>query len=161
MRKLFAVLMCLCLVTAFTVCAFATEGDNVQSPTDKPVFSVEFISYESGTAHSTEKVVEAGETIELAAPESENGVFTGFTIEGEYELVSGALNKSPIVIRPLSDLIVVANYKDATVDPKPDNPDDNSPQTGDTLMIVCITVAALVAICGAAYATKKLLAKKN
>ena len=84
MRKLLAIIMVLCLIVSLSVCAFAAEDNNVQSPTDKPID-----------------------------------------------------------------------------DPGSGNNGNNSPQTGDTLMFVGIVLAALVALCGGVFATKKLLAKKN
>lgn len=160
MRKLFAVLMTLCLVLSFCVCAFATE--NIPSPTDAPVYSVEIISYDTDQPNRTVRTVPVGETIEIAAPISKDGDFTGFTVEGDYEIVSGSLNASPIVIRPLSDIIVIANYSNATAPTTPsDDNGNNSPQTGDGQMILIIAVAAAAAIIGIALATKKLHDKKN
>ena len=162
MRKLFAVLMSLCLVISFCVCAFATEAWSIQSPTDQPVYSVEFISYDTDKPNSSVYTVPVGDTIEIAAPDSKDSDFTGFTIEGEYEIVSGGLNNSPIVIRPLSDIIIIANYSnmETTASSSGDNGND-SPQTGDGQMIFLIAVAAAVAIIGITLATKKLHGKKN
>ena len=162
MRKLFAVLMSLCLVLSFCICAFATEGSSVQSPTDEPVHSVEFISYDTDKPSSTEYTVVAGDTIEITAPDSENSDFNGFTIEGEYEIISGGLDNQTIVIRPLSDVIIIANYNNTPTAPSTSGDNGNdSPQTGADPMIFVIAVAAVAAIVGITLATKKLRGKKN
>ena len=162
MRKLLAVLMSLFLVLSFCVCAFATESSELKSPTDEPVFSVEFISYDTDKPSGAVSVVPSGDTIEIAAPISANGDFTGFAIEGEYEIVSGSLNTSPIVIRPLSDIIIIANYSNAGTPTTPSGDNgDNSPQTGDGMMIFIIAVISAAAIVGITLATKKLRSKKG
>lgn len=211
MKKLIAILMSLCLLTGLSLCVFAAE-DEIVSPTDTAVYSVEFISYAGGTAEEVfVETVAVGDTIVITAPPAPEGSkFVGFTVEGEYELVSGSLTPDgeeaaevsavstaaeegyvltsarrypaqasavstaaeegyTIVIRPLGDVTVVANYSPIEsepdtqpTEPAPDDDDGNdSPQTGDSLMVFAIAVIAVLAIGGCALATKKLLSKKN
>lgn len=164
MRKLFAALMALCLVLTFCVCAFAT-GDDIQSPTDKPVYSVEVVSYETDPPSRTSYTVSAGDTLQISAPANAGDDFLGFTIQGDYEIVSGSLAGPELVIRPLSDVIVVANYRDSGNTPTtPTNPSgsgENSPQTDGTGMVYVVAVMAAVALVGITLTAVKLRTKKN
>lgn len=162
MRKLFAILMALCLTLTLCVCAFATE-EPVQSPTDEPVYSVEFISYDTDTPNQTFYTVPEGETLGITAPVSEESDFIGFTIEGEYEIISGSLDSPDLVIRPLTDVVIIAHYKDSGSEPTTPEGDngENSPQTGDSQLIFVMGAVFVVALAGIAVAAVKLRGKKE
>ena len=182
MKKLLAVMLALVLVASMSVMAFATEGETIPSPTDAPVFDVDFTTNESDTP--VEVPVEAvvqGEELTLTAPVSEDKEFVGFVIVGEYEVISGAEYivetvdgaislKIPggcsIVIVPKGDIKVEAHYtSETTTEPtqptEPDDDDGDSPQTGDDTLLIWVAVIAILGVAGCALAVKKLSAKKE
>lgn len=176
MRKLIAVLMTLCLLAGLCVCVFA-ENEDIESPTDKPIFTVTYLS--NGETDDPDHYIEEFDlvvlednSVEINAYEKENKTFIGFTIEGDYEVVEGALDpiasrgKAALVgyihIIPKSDLIVHAHYDEIVTEPTTEGDDGNdSPQTGDSMMTWIVAAVALVGIFGCAVATKKLSGKKN
>ena len=175
MRKLIAVLMTLCLLAGLCVCAFA-END-IESPTDKPIFTVTYLSNGESSdpgnyIEQTDITVLEDGTVEVAAYEIENKTFKGFTIEGEYEIIDGSLEpiatrgKGTLVgyihIKPLSDLTVKAHYDEIIIGSTTGGGSGNdSPQTGDSMMTWIVVAVALVGILGFAVATKKLAGKNN
>lgn len=173
MKKLIAVLMTLCLLASLCVCAFA-END-IQSPTDKPIFTITYLS--NGETDSPEVFEEEFDivalddnSVEISAYEKDGKTFEGFTIDGDYEIVSGSLEpiasrgKGKLVgyirIMPKSDLTVKAHYDEIVTEPTTEGDGGNdSPQTGDSMMTWIIAAVALVGIFGCAVATKKLASK--
>ncbi len=176
MRKLIAVLMTLCLLAGLCTCVFA-ENEDIESPTDKPIFTVTYLSNgDSEDPDHYEQEFEVttleDDTVEINAYEKENKTFIGFTIEGDYEIVEGSLEpiasrgKASLVgyihIVPKSDLIIHAHYDEIVTEPTTEGNDGNdSPQTGDSMMTWIVAAVALVGIFGCAVATKKLAGKKN
>lgn len=179
MKKLFAILLALLLVASFSVTAFATEeeGEEILSPTDVGKIEVDFDSWHPGKiADVSEESVDKGSTVTIVAPESEYE-FLGFTVEGEYEVVSGAeyiLEAAPtrtgerptIVLIANSDLKIVAHYDiteetEPTTATQPDDEEGDSPQTGDSMLVYCIAGALIIGVVGFAFAGKKLLKKEN
>jgi hypothetical protein len=175
MRKLIAVLMTLCLLASLSVCVFA-EPEDIESPTDKPVFTVTYLSNGEGSnpdeyIEEFDIVVLDDNTVELSAYEKDNKNFIGFTISGEYDIIAGSLDpiatrgKGTLVgyihIAPKSDLVVHAHYDEIVTEPTTGDTGDDSPQTGDSMMTWIVAAVALVGIFGCAVATKKLSGKKN
>lgn len=186
MKKLFAVLLALLLVASFSVTVFATEGEDIPSPTDVPLILIDFDSEHPGAIGDvSEESVPAGTVLTFVAPESEYE-FLGFTVEGEYEVVSGGqyIIEAPatrtsgqptLVLKAFSDLKVVAVYDiDGAEDPtdpsettepttatQPDDDEGDSPQTGDSMVVYCIAGALILGVVGFALAGKKLLKKEN
>ena len=175
MKKLIAVLMTLCLLASLCVCVFA-ENDDIDSPTDKPIFTVTYLS--NGDSENSDHYIEQFDitvlddnTVEISAYEKDDKSFKGFTIDGEYEIIEGSLDpinsrgKSTLVgyvhITPLSDLTVKAHYDQIVTEPTTEGGGNDSPQTGDAMMTWIIAAVALVGIFGCAVATKKLAGKKN
>ncbi len=175
MRKLIAVLMTLCLLAGLCVCAFAEN--EIESPTDKPIFTVTYLS--NGESDDPNQYIEQFDlttledgSVEAYAYEIEGKTFKGFTIDGDYEIIDGSLD--PIASRgketlvgyihftPLSDLVVKAHYDEIVTEPTTEGDGGNdSPQTGDSMMTWIVVAVALVGILGFAVATKKLAGKKN
>lgn len=158
MRKFLSILMTVLLLGSLSICAFAAP-----SPTDAPIFNIVYYSYEDGTQQQIAiDPVENGETVQITANTSGDRAFTGFAIQGQYELVSGTLTDATIVIRPLSDLVITANYENTT--PSTNTPVDNgstSPQTGDSMLILFVALAVVFGAAGCVVATKRLRAKEN
>lgn len=175
MRKLIAVLMTLCLLAGLCVCAFA-END-IESPTDKPIFTVTYLS--NGESANPNDYIEEFDivvlddnSVEISAYEKDGKTFKGFTLDGDYEIIAGSLEpiasrgKAALVgyihIVPMSDLTVKAHYDEIVTEPTTEGDNGNdSPQTGDAMMTWIIAAVALVGIFGFAVATKKLAGKKN
>lgn len=183
MKKLFAFIITLALVLTLPMMAFATEEETYPSPTDKPLIVVDFDSYHSGDLGDVSKeTVPVGTECTFVAPESEYD-FIGFTVEGEYEVVSGGAlimgaeevratrtaNRTLVLIAN-SDLLVTAYYdidEDNTETTEPtestvdDDEDGDSPQTGDDKLAFWIMAAIVVGIIGCVFAVEKLAVKKK
>lgn len=182
MKKLFAVIIALLLVASLPMMAFATETETIPSPTDVPLIVVDFDSEHPGqVADVSEESVPVGTELTFVAPESEYE-FLGFTVEGEYEVVSGGkyimnapatrgAERPTLVLIAKSDLKVVAVYDIDETDPSEstdpttptvdDDEDGDSPQTGDDMLILWIALAVVIGGAGCALAVKKLTAKKE
>ena len=174
MKKLFAVIIALLLVATMPLMAFATENETIPSPTDVPVHEV--IVTDPATGETKTETVEAGSTITLTVPTEGDKDFAGFTIDGEYEIISGAeyIVTNPdgsikveagavVVIAPKSDLKVTANYAETeTTEPtEKEDEDGDSPQTGDDMLLLWIALAVVIGGAGCALAMKKLSKKEN
>ena len=182
MKKLFALVLTLALIATLPMMAFATEDETFPSPTDKPLVVVDFDSYHPGNLNDvSEETVPVGTEYTFVAPESEYD-FLGFTIEGEYEVVSGgqwiidsdaAETRSTVptlVVIANSDLRVVAHYDieeeptdtTETTQPTVDDDDDNdAPPTGDSKLTFWIVAMVIIGVSGCAVAVSKLVSKKK
>ena len=79
-------------------------------------------------------------------------------VEGtDYVIVAGSLTSSTMTVRPLTDLVICGNYNGKVTDPKTgEDSGSTAPKTGADVAIL-LAVAAL-ALAGAGFATKKVLA---
>ncbi|MBR6826136.1 MAG: hypothetical protein IKM59_06270 [Oscillospiraceae bacterium] len=180
MKKLFAILMALLLVASFSVTAFATEGtdETIPSPTDVAKIVVEYDSEYPGMMIDVSKeTYDMGVIVTFVAQDSDYD-FLGFTVEGEYEVVSGGnyiLDAAPertgdrptLVLKALSDLKVVAHYDidvevtEPTTATQPDDEEGDSPQTGDSMLVYCIAGALILGVVGFVFAGKQLVKKED
>ena len=148
MKKFLSLAVMLVLAMTMSVCSFAAN-----SPVGKPQFSVDIVSNSTGTEKTTTKVVQNGDQLILTAEDS-TYKFEKWIIEGEYELVKGALTDKEITIIPKADLKVNAKYSTSSqvVDP---NKDPTSPPLGDGAY-VAIALLAVAALVGSLTLKKKL-----
>ena len=159
MKKVFAILLAAVLVMALSVTAFAAGS----SPEGVSYYKVHIIDG-NGAKTQTEKVP-VGEQITLKA-DPDKGDFDewkifkadgSIAVEGkDYEIVSGSLTKSPLVIIPMANLIITANYDGKETDFEIDNGEVTSPQTGDVAVYALCSVMVL-ALAGAVVAKKQLV----
>lgn len=159
MKKVFAILLAAVLVMALSVTAFAAGS----SPEGVSYYKVHIIDG-NGSKTQTEKVP-VGEEITLKA-DPDKGDFDEWKIfkaDGsiavagkDYEVVSGSLSKSPLVIIPMANLIITANYDGKETDFEIDNGEVTSPQTGDVAVYALCSVMVL-ALAGAVVAKKQLV----
>lgn len=151
MKKLLAIVFSVVILATFmAVPAFAAE-----SPEGELVFKVDVESFSSGTSSKGNYVVE-GDTIRLTISEDSDYDFTGWVIEGKYEIVSGSLDSKELVIRPLSDVSIVESYDVETAPDGDKNDSDKAPQTGNTALVLLsvITAGAFVAMVSTRKAVK-------
>ncbi len=179
MKKVLAILLTLTLMLSVSIPVFAAA-----SPEAKPIVIVcvvENAQDKEGTFY-TVKVQENG-TLKLEADEKDHGTFNGWNIykadgsdavlDVDYKIVSlddkvlgvstlvlgtFAITAKNVIIMPLTDLIITANYNDEKTAPLPFNPDeieDVSPETGDNT-VVYLAAMTLVALCGIVVAKKQL-----
>ena len=159
MKKVFAILLAAVLVMALSVTAFAAGS----SPEGVSYYKVHIIDG-NGSKTQTEKIP-VGEEITLKA-DPDKGDFDEWKIfkaDGsvavpgkDYEIVSGSLTKSPLVIIPMANLIITANYDGKETDFEIDNGEVTSPQTGDVAVYALCSVMVL-ALAGAVVAKKQLV----
>lgn len=162
MKNLVSIVLTLVMIFALTATFAAAE-----SPVAKDLYAIS-VKYDPadgslGTAGSDKnsvKVDSVGEDgeVKLTAVKQGKGEFVKWTIEGKYEIVSGSLTDSVIVIKPLSDIDATAIFTQpgAPTPTKEANPDNSktSPKTGDPLLLV-LGLAAL-GIGAGAVAVKKI-----
>ena len=157
MKKVFAVILAVVLVMSLSVTAFAA----VQSPEGSRFNKVYIIN---GIGAKTETIeVNVGESVPLKADVSK-GTFNEWTIykmDGtpavpgtDYQL-EGKLTDPNVVITPLTNLIVTGNYDGKKTPFTITNGEPQSPQTGDSTVVVMVAVMAL-ALAGACVAKKQL-----
>lgn len=161
MRKLFALLLAVLMLAALCVCVFA-DTDQVDSPTAPKEYIIEFIDYGPGDPpDSSTTIVPEGETGTYKVYPNSPYEFLGFEIEGEYEIVEGSLNGPYIVVRPLTDLVIVAKYEGVPVTVSPTDTSNNGPQTGFNPLWITIAFAALTVCAVASILVVKRMAKKE
>lgn len=158
MKKVFAILLAAVLVMSLSVTAFAAGS----SPEGVSYYKVYVIN---GNGAETEShKVPVGDEIELEA-DPDKGDFDGWSIykaDGsaavkgkDYEIVSGSLSKSPLIIIPMANLIVTGNYDGEDTDFEIDNEEPTSPQTGD-IAVYALGAVMVLSLAGAAVAKKQL-----
>lgn len=78
-------------------------------------------------------------------------------VEGtDYTIVSGSLKSTTVTVKPLTDIVICANYNNMLTDPQTGSMNEKAPQTG-------VNVALLVFVCalslaGVGVAVKKVVA---
>lgn len=164
MKRIISIALALVMIFALTATVAALD-----SPMGKEYYKIG-VSYEPGDGSlgtaagdkSNVKIdaVDEDGHVRLTALKKNNASFIGWDISGKYEIVSGTLKDSVIVVRPLSDIHAVAKFTDNTSTPdqqkateKP-NSSSTSPKTGDPLLII-LGLAAL-ALGAGAFAVKKI-----
>ena len=163
MKRIISVALALVMIFALAA-TFAAKD----SPSGDEYYLIT-VTYEPsdgslGTAKGDKDKVKVGSegddsTVTLTAEKKNNGEFTGWTIDGKYEIVSGSLTSETLVIRPLSDIKAVAKFTkpgtpDSSSSKQSGNEDKTSPKTGDPLWIVL--GLAVLALGAGALAVKKI-----
>ena len=168
MRQFVSIALVLVMLFAMTVSASA-----LISPGGKDHFGITVGTNPSdgslGGANTDKNSVTANTdedgNVTLTADEKNNGKFSHWEIEGEYDIIEGSLTDKVIVIRPKSDIHAIAVFE------KPGTPDSSSPtesktpvsggntsntspKTGDSLYI--IFGLAVLALGAGALAVKKI-----
>lgn len=138
MKKILAVVFVVAILATFlTIPTFAAK-----SAEGELVYKVEVNSFSSGTSSKGNYVVE-GDTIRLTIADDSDYTFTGWVIEGKYEIVSGDLNSKELVIRPLSDIEVEESYDvKGSAGEGTTNDSDKAPETGNNALAVLFVVTA-------------------
>lgn len=159
MKKLLALLICVLMISMLSVTAFAEV-----SPTADVRTKVE-INVPHPFAGNVEKTQD-GENVSFKVEAKEGYKFGSWTISGvegvDYEIVSGDLNSADLVIKPINDVKVTANFLtlagEVPTEPTQGdkNDSDKSPQTGDNVEIFVLVAFAAVALM---IASKKQLIK--
>jgi len=158
MKKIFAIVLAVVLVMSLSVSVFAAGS----SPEGVSYYKVQIIN---GNGAETETVkVPVGDEVTLKA-DPDKGDFDGWEIykaDGtaavkgkDYDIVSGSLNGSPLVIIPSANLIITGNYDGEDTDFEIDNGEATSPQTGD-VAVYALGAVMVLALAGAAVAKKQL-----
>ena len=151
MRKFFALLLAVLMLGALATVAFATD-DN-PSPTGGVEFEIEIDSNLPSYVADSVEVVKDGDTFTYTAKDIDGYNFSGFVIEGDYEIVYQDGNT--IVIRPKGDVKVHVEYDEVPpAEPKPQDKGDKSPRTADPSMLLLAVL--LVGACGSFVAAKRL-----
>lgn len=107
MKRFAAITLALILMFTVAISVAAQE-----SPSGKQFYKIDVSSEGSGTATSSTNKVEkdTGDTVTLTADPNQ-GFFTRWIIDGDYELLDGYSIEDPvIVIRPSSDIKAIASF---------------------------------------------------
>lgn len=161
MRKFLAVLLAVLMLSALCVSVFAGD-DPIVSPTTKPEYLVEFDDYFHGTPPAvSNETVPVGDTIRFDSDPTSPYKFVGFIISGEYTIVEGSLDGPYIVIKPASDIVVIAEYEGVPIVTTPSDTSHDGPQTGSDITWIAIAFAVLVVCAVAAVIIAKRFVKKE
>ena len=164
MKKLVALLMAVILVFSLSVVVSAAK---VYSPTGKGKYNVVVIS--DGNSKNGQKYsVTEGEGTITATADTTKGTFNKWTvykmngktaveavIGTDYVIISGSLIDPEIVIEPLNDVIIAANFDDEITDVSAWLVSEDSPKTGDAAMLF-VAIFAVIAVAGV-FASRKQL----
>ena len=146
-RILSVILTALILTAVFAVCVTAAD---YKSPADRDynIITIVVDGDKGGTVTADPVTVPKGETSKIIAKPDDGYEFSGWVIEGEYEIIEGDLNSPVIVIRPLTDVKVTAKF---TGTAKRDT-DTESPETGliDNTAFAGVAVALVISFSAAA-----------
>lgn len=163
MKKMISVALAIVMIFALAA-TFAAKD----SPVGKDYYSID-VGYSPadgslGTASGDKSSVKISApdedgNVTLTAVSKDKGVFSKWNIKGDYEIVSGKLTDSVIVIKPKSDVEAIAEFTapGSSPDQKPtEKPNDSktSPKTGDPMWI--ILGLAVLALGAGAIAVKKI-----
>ena len=161
MKRMISVVLALVMIFALAATVAAKS-----SPVGKDFYDIG-VSYKPadgslGTASGDKDKVKISDpdedgNVTLTAVKKGDGSFEKWIIDGDYDIVSGSLTDSVIVIKPKSDIKAVAQFAGATPDQKPtEKPNDSqtSPKTGDPMLI--ILGLAILALGAGACAVKKI-----
>ncbi|MGN0660190.1 MAG: hypothetical protein ACI4JX_00565 [Oscillospiraceae bacterium] len=156
MKKIFSLAAAVLTMLALTVTSFAAP-----SPSGDKQFVVKQEIVDTGTnktATGWSKVVKDGETLIITVTEGYENYFVKWNIIGEYEIISGSLDSTTLVIRPLSDVTVqeIVKTDGTTVTPGDKNDSSTSPGTGSAASVLVVLMGASALTAAAA---KKRLSK--
>lgn len=166
MKKIIALVLCVVVLCSLSVVAFATESSPVADQTAKVI--VRAADVDGHTADQTFEVKVEGETVKVSAS-TNRGTFNGWTIykivnnkaveatkDTDYVIVSGDLQGPKLEVKPVTDIIICANYNGQKTEPG--NFDNGgSPVTAD--MSVVFVAIALAAGAAFVFSAKKIASK--
>ena len=148
MKKFLSLLLAAIVLTA--VLSVSVSAADYKRPADRDYNIITIIvdGDKGGTATSDPVTVPKGETSKITAKPDPGYEFSGWVIEGEYEIVEGDLNSAVIVIRPLTDVTVRAKFTGTASR----DSGSTSPTTGsiDNSAFVSVVVALVISFSAAA-----------
>lgn len=154
MKKIMSVVFALILVSVLSVSAFAAGSVVADIVKD----------YDGGTGTYSQNA--SGTEFTFTADNKDGYNFVGWEIEGNYEIVSGSLDSESVTVRFLDDVtleevselaepIFEAVDDDVPSTTKDSGKEPGSPDTGDSMAVAFLAVAAL----GGLVVSKKKLSK--
>ena len=154
MKKVLAVFFA--VVLAFAVCVPAlAEKDPYYSPSGEVTYNVDARSSDAAKGKVQKTVLPDGRVKIVAVPVGKNK-FTEWTVIGNpYDIVEGDKTTAEIVIKPGTDLVVIANFGSSA--PGKTDEGETSPQTQDNAFagMAALAVVVLVAAAGVVVAKKR------
>lgn len=156
MKKILSAIIALSIVLALPVFASA---DNSPSGTEESKVTV--IDVEGGTCEKTKN--EDGSYI-IKANVKDGYKFTGWTINGQYEFVSGSLSTPTITIKISSDVTVTPSYENQSGSSAGSaDSSGTAPRTGDSdySTAIVFTILAFVAAVGIILGKNKLCSSEE
>ena len=174
MKKILAVVLCICIALTLSITAMAQE-----SPQNKVIVRQGIGTKADGSSVSVDTFVEIAEdgTITVVADEEKYGTFDSWSIyvvsdaaekatdakEGtDYTIVKGTLKTKTLTVRPINRIAICGNYKGTITDPLsassvPGTKPDKSVKTSDlSVMYIAIVMLAAGAL---VFGAKRQLSK--
>ena len=158
MKKIFAVLLTLIMMFALSVTAFGVVSPVGEKEYEVKTYVVDDV--DGTTSFQWYKIIPEGDNIRLIVDDKYINSFIKWIIEGDYEIVSGTLTDTEILIHPKSDIdaYVHITYSAHDTD-KPGKPDD-SKKSPDTSAAPIASAVAVMALAGmTALIAKKKISK--
>ncbi len=168
MKKIFALILTLILIMGLTVPVFAAKSAGGQ--VYYTVVVIDGNGHKDAPAGTTpdnvtKTLVKKGNSVTVKATASK-GNFDGWTIfkadgtvavkDVDYKILgTSTLLDSEIEILPYASIVIAANYNGIKTETIIFNDEDESPETGDSTVVV-LSAVALLALCGVVVAKKQL-----
>lgn len=166
MKKIIALVLCVVLLSALSVVAFAAPASPVADKTAKII--VRAADVDGHSADQTFEINVEGETVKVKAS-TNRGTFNGWSIykivnnqpvvaveEVDFLIVKGDAQSNELEIKAKTDVIICANYNGQKTEPG--NFDNGgSPKTAD--MSVVYVVVAMMAAAAIVFSAKKVYSK--
>lgn len=147
MKKIVCLVLALVMVFAVSAVAMAAE-----SPEATSQYSCE-LKNDNANAGSVKKEVTATDTYTLTATPVDGKKFAGWTISGNYTIVSGSLTSEVIVVKLTGDIVATAKFNEKGLS---GDGSGNAPETGDNAGLLLLIGA--LSLAGLGVATKKVIA---
>ncbi len=167
MKKLIALVIAVLVICAVPAMAFAAD-----SPSGEKVYNVTVQKADIDGTDKTQVTVDEGGNIVVKA-DATVGTFNSWKIyklEGtgtsakyveavagtDYTVVTGTMKDASLTVKPLTDIVICANYDDKLTDPKTGDMSEEAPKTGANIAL--LVFVCTLSLAGAGVAAKKIAA---
>lgn len=167
MKKLIALVIAVLVICAVPAMAFAADSPNAEKVYNVTVQKADI----DGTDKTQTTVKENGNVVVKA--DTAVGTFNSWKIyklEGtgasakyveavagtDYTVVTGTLKDASLTVKPLTDIVICANYNNKLTDPKTGDMSEEAPKTGASVALLAFVCT--LSLAGAGVAAKKIAA---
>lgn len=167
MKKLIALVIAVLVICAVPAMAFAAN-----SPSGEKVINVSVQKADIDGSDKTQVTVKEGGSVSVKTDASV-GTFNNWKIYKvtgtgtaakyveavagtDYTVVTGTLKDAALTVKPLTDIVICANYNNKLTDPKTGDMSEEAPKTGASVALLAFVCT--LSLAGAGVAAKKIAA---